>query len=617
MEYEKLCLLHYNELNLAEESWSRQKSRIRRLNLGDNNTKFFHKKVASHKMRNKIISICDDGGTRLEEPQAVKEEILRFYNNMFGSKFEHKRPTNERLTFTNTVPTSFHASLISSVTPDEVKVANFAINGYNLPSFTLSTKLKQLLSKEGQSLITFSSCKNLLGTVKETLGQLDVRICITLAMYSIVRNGELEGFFKGEKGLRQGDPISSYLFLLIMEGLYAILQKKISEGQFNYHPKCSALSISYFAFAYDLFLMAGTDCHSIAILKKALDDFYHSSGLKPNLLKSQIFFSGVNLTVKTDILSILPIPEGSLLVKYLGVPRISTRLKYDDCVQLKERTQQRIASWSNSLLSFWGRALLIQSKIMKEVEAMLRAFLWSGLKLKRGGAKVKWMEDTLWVKWVHNYIIKDQHFWVMKVPYDCSWTVRKILKLRGLGQNFVKHHIGNGLGTSLWYDNWHPRGPLYKILDDRTMSSLDTVASAKVSSVISNGVWHWPRPRNNPIHQIQMAIPGNLVPQIEMEDEVRWHISPNGQYTTKHTWEAIRSKSEKIPWASLVWLISLCSTYSFIAVIQPTFGKSFYPDFIFKGRLVYGILKLVRQFISVGILFLALVKLPGLSCGAA
>ncbi|XP_058222933.1 uncharacterized protein LOC131332653 [Rhododendron vialii] len=152
----------------------------------------------------------------------------------------------------------------------------------------------------------------------------------------------------------------------------------------------------------------------------------------------------------------------------------------------------------------------------------------------------------------------------MKVPYDCSWTVRKILKLRGLGQNFVKHHIGNGLGTSLWYDNWHPWGPLYKILDDRTVSRLGTAASATVSSVISNGIWHWPRPRNNLIHQIQMAIPGNLVPQIEMEDEVRWHISPNGQYTTKHTWEAIRSKSEKVPWASLVWFPRNVPKWAFI-----------------------------------------------------
>lgn len=56
-----------------------------------------------------------------------------------------------------------------------------------------------------------------------------VRTCISSTMYSIVINGELEGFFKGDKGLRRGDPISPYLFLQVMEGLYAIFQK-IIEG---------------------------------------------------------------------------------------------------------------------------------------------------------------------------------------------------------------------------------------------------------------------------------------------------------------------------------------------------------------------------------------------------
>lgn len=62
-------------------------------------------------------------------------------------------------------------------------------------------------------------------------------------------------------------------------------------------------------------------------------------------------------------------------------------------------------------------------------------------------------QDALWVKWVHSYIIKDQNFWVIKLPNACSWALRKLLKLRNLSQDFVKHNLGNGLGTSLWYDN--------------------------------------------------------------------------------------------------------------------------------------------------------------------
>ncbi|XP_058222932.1 uncharacterized protein LOC131332652 [Rhododendron vialii] len=324
MEYEKLSLLHYNGLSLAEESWSRQKSRIRWLNLGDNNTKFFHKKVASHRMRNKIISICDAGVT----PEEVKVAIFAINGDKspgpegYNASFFQKNWT--------VVGDEILASRLQPVLPHIINKGQAAfVKGRSISDNIL---LMQELVRNYQRDSGPDRCAIKIDLMKaydsvdwdflfEVMVALNfpskfiswVRICITSAMYSIVIDGELEGFFKGEKGLRQGDPIAPYLFLLIMEGLYAILQKKISEGQFNYHPKCSALSISYLAFADDLFLMAGTDCHSIAILKEALDDFYYSSGLKPNLLKSQIFFSGVNPAVKTDILSILPIPEGSLL----------------------------------------------------------------------------------------------------------------------------------------------------------------------------------------------------------------------------------------------------------------------------------------------------------------
>lgn len=42
--------------------------------------------------------------------------------------------------------------------------------------------------------------------------------------------------------------------------------------------------------------------------------------------------------------------------------------------------------------------------------------------------------DTLWVKWVHNYVIKSSCFWTMKIPQNASWTIRKLLKLRSLVQ---------------------------------------------------------------------------------------------------------------------------------------------------------------------------------------
>ncbi|KAG5545465.1 hypothetical protein RHGRI_017828 [Rhododendron griersonianum] len=78
----------------------------------------------------------------------------------------------------------------------------------------------------------------------------------------------------------------------------------------------------------------------------------------------------------------------------------------------------------------------------------------------------------------------------MPIPNDCSWTIRKLLKLRDLRHLFVKHIIGNGQSTFLWLDNWHPRGPLYKLLDDKALSRIGFSLFDKVNSVIVNGGWH-------------------------------------------------------------------------------------------------------------------------------
>ena len=61
-----------------------------------------------------------------------------------------------------------------------------------------------------------------------------IRECVSSPAYSIILNGQMHGFFKGEKGLRQGDPLSPYLFTLVMQVLPLMIKRRIDEeGNFQ------------------------------------------------------------------------------------------------------------------------------------------------------------------------------------------------------------------------------------------------------------------------------------------------------------------------------------------------------------------------------------------------
>lgn len=134
-ELEREALLKYSELVVVEEGFHRQKSRVQWLALGDQNSKFFHKKVKSHIVRSKILSISYENGNRLEEPAATKTEILGFYKKLLGEKFNLKMSSAGVMSslVTSKVPVHMKDGLIQDVTTEEIKRAMFAIGGDKAP----------------------------------------------------------------------------------------------------------------------------------------------------------------------------------------------------------------------------------------------------------------------------------------------------------------------------------------------------------------------------------------------------------------------------------------------------------------------------------------------------
>ncbi|GKC74471.1 putative reverse transcriptase domain, reverse transcriptase zinc-binding domain protein [Tanacetum coccineum] len=162
--------------------------------------------------------------------------------------------------------------------------------------------------------------------------------CVSSISYSISINGAIHGFFKGKRGLRQGDPLSPYLFTLVMEVFTLMLRRRVRSSNFTYHRYCSKLDLINLCFADDLFLFAHGDVHSVSIIKEALDEFKDASGLNPSMPKSKAYFCNVLNHIKLDILHVLPFEEDRLPVKYLGVPLVSSRLIFKDCKELLDKS---------------------------------------------------------------------------------------------------------------------------------------------------------------------------------------------------------------------------------------------------------------------------------------
>ena len=160
---------------------------------------------------------------------------------------------------------------------------------------------------------------------------------------------------------------------------------------------------------------------------------------------------------------------------------------------------QLISSVITSMANFWLSAFSLPSSCLKEIESLCSAFLWSGPDLKSSKAKVSWKDvclpkcegglglrplkeinlvlglkllwrifacrSSLWVKWIHCYLIRKASFWSMRNAAAGSWMWNKILKLRDYAKQYLKMDVNNGEHTSFWYDSCSQLGCLKDLLD--------------------------------------------------------------------------------------------------------------------------------------------------------
>ena len=180
-------------------------------------------------------------------------------------------------------------------------------------------------------------------------------------------------FFFSTNGIRQGDPLSPYLFTIAMEGLSCMLEQAVLNGGIKV-PNTGSIHISHITFADDLLIFLQNDPTSVRNLSTILNDFGMVSGLQLNHTKSKIYM-GPCIEDKDFITHTLRVNEGSLPVPYLGLPLISTSIHKTHCQPILQKIKNRISSWKNRLLSKAGRLELIRSVLYSYSIYWSNAFL--------------------------------------------------------------------------------------------------------------------------------------------------------------------------------------------------------------------------------------------------
>ncbi|GKD80903.1 RNA-directed DNA polymerase, eukaryota, reverse transcriptase zinc-binding domain protein [Tanacetum coccineum] len=177
--------------------------------------------------------------------------------------------------------------------------------------------------------------------------------CVTSTLFSICLNRDLHWYFKGGRGLRQGDPISPYLFPLIMEVFTLILKNIIHQSQdFKYHAGCKEIGITHLCFADDLLVLCHRSVDSVRVIKDALDQF---------------------------------------------------------------RSLQLITSVLGSMHVYWASVFLLPMSVVKDIEKVLKIFLWTQGDMARGKAKIAW-------KTIYIYDARfDQNATIADMVVDGQW----------------------------------------------------------------------------------------------------------------------------------------------------------------------------------------------------
>eukprot|EP00253_Pinus_taeda_P035256 PITA_35256 len=336
--------------------------------------------------------------------------------------------------------------------------------------------------------------------------------------FSILVNGTPSKTFNASRGIRQGDPLSPFLFILVAEGLGRFIKKERETNRIKGLKLWgNNLPLTHQQFVDDIMLFGEPTVKEVRHLRRILDLFAEASGLEINRDKSCVFIFNTVDQVKAHLIRLLGFKRGELPTKYLGNILDFTSKKMKNWQGVLDKLRNKVANWAFRALNIAGRIVLAKSVLQAipiyplsimaaplgvctRIREVIKNFIWRGADQKEKWALASWSQLTerkekgglglrdpeilnrvlgvkLWWRWLRG----GNDLWktIWKEKYNMPDSAVEILRQREtpkgssiwdlahLNRDLVEKHtfweIRGSEEANFWEDKWHQKERLSRI----------------------------------------------------------------------------------------------------------------------------------------------------------